>query len=331
MVIADVDRLLDDGDAVAALDALVAQNRAHPSSELQVRLIELRHQAAASYRPEGRRPWPPAFEDPFPDVVGRPPEIEAHQLDGALLGAAVAHHGCLLVRGLLDRDAVERSRASIEKASEAWGCAPEERTTGEYVQTLPVPGMQQRNRNNHAERQNWWLADCPAAAAQVLDDLAATGAIAAIGEHFGERPVFTLQKSSLRRVQPEFRYAAWHQDGSFLGPSTRAMNIWVSLTPCGGDRPAPGLEVVPRRVEEILPFGEHGGVGIDGFAVHHAAGDTPVIRPEFDPGDAFLFDERFIHRTYLNKEVPMTEERLALECWFFAPSHPVEQYVSLLA
>jgi len=80
-----------------------------------------------------------------------------------------------------------------------------------------------------------------------------------------------------------------------------------------------------------LPFGEHGGVGIDGFAVHYAAADTPVIRPEFEPGDAFLFDERFIHRTYLNKEVAMTDERLAVECWFFAPSHPAEQYVSLLA
>ena len=331
MLIADVDRLLDDGDAVAALDAAIAQNRANPSPELQVRLIELRHQAAASYRPDGRRPWPPTCEDPFPDVVGRPPEIEAHKLDGALLGAAVAHHGCLVVRRLLDRNAVERSRTSIEKASETWQRAPEERTTVDYVQTLQVPREQQRNRVAHAQRQNWWLADCPAAAAQVLDDLAATGVIAAIGEHFGERPCFTLQKSSLRRVQPEFRYTAWHQDGSFLGHSTRAMNVWVSLTPCGGDRPAPGLEIVPRRVDEILPFGEHGGVGIDGFAVHYAAADTPVIRPEFEPGDAFLFDERFIHRTYLNKEVAMTDERLAVECWFFAPSHPAEQYVSLLA
>jgi hypothetical protein len=116
--------------------------------------------------------------------------------------------------------------------------------------------------------------------------------IDAIGEHFGERPIFTVQKSTLRRIQPEFRLTAWHQDGSFLGPETRAMNVWVSLTPCGGDRAAPGLEIVPRRVEEILPFGEFGGVGIEGWAVHRTAGDTQVIRPEFDPGDALLFDDR---------------------------------------
>ena len=331
MVIADVDRLVQDGDAVAALDALAALNRAYPSPELQVRLIELRRQAAEAYRPAGRWPWPPTFEDAFPDVVGRPPEVAARELDGPLLGAAVAHHGCLLVRGLFDRDAVERSRESIERASAAWGLAPEERTGVEYLPTLTVRGMQAALREKHANAHAWWLADCPAAAAQVLDDLAASGVIDAIAEHFGERPAFTLQKSTLRRVQPEFRYTAWHQDGSFLGAETRTMNVWVSLTPCGGDRPAPGLEIVPRRVEEILPFGESGGVGIDGFAVHRTAGETPVVRPEFEPGDALLFDERMIHRTFLSKDVEMTQERLAVECWCFAPSHPAENYVSLLA
>jgi hypothetical protein len=331
MVIADVDRLVVDGDARAALDAVTALNHASPSPELQVRLIELRRQAAEVYRPVGRWPWPPTFDDPFPDVVGRPPEIAARELDGALLGAAVAHHGSLLVRGLFDRDAVERSRQSIERASEAWGLAPEERTGVDYLPTLTVQGMQAALREKQARAHTWWLADCPAAAAQVLDDLAALGVTGAIGEHFGERPVFTLQKSTLRRVQPEFRYTAWHQDGSFLGPETRTMNVWVSLTACGGDRTAPGLEIVPRRVEEILPFGESGGIGIDGFAVHRTAGETPVVRPAFDPGDALLFDERMIHRTFLRKDVEMTQERLAVECWFFAPSHPAANYVSLLA
>jgi len=331
MVIADVDRLVQDGNAVAALDAVAALNRAHPSPELQVRLIELRRQAAEVYRPPGRWPWPPTLDDPFPDVVGRPPEIAARELDGALLGAAVAHHGSLLVRGLFDRDAVERSRQSIERASAAWGLAPDQRTGVDYLPTLTVGGMQAAQRENHAKAHTWWLADCPPAAAQVVDDLAASGVTDAIGEHFGERPVFTLQKTTLRRVQPEFRWTAWHQDGSFLGPETRAMNVWVGLTPCGGNRTAPGLEIVPRRVEEILPFGHLGAVGIDGFLVHRTAGQTPVMRPEFEPGDSLLFDERMIHRTFLSEDVEMTRERLAVECWFFAPSHPAEDYVSLLA
>jgi alpha-ketoglutarate-dependent taurine dioxygenase len=55
------------------------------------------------------------------------------------------------------------------------------------------------------------------------------------------------------------------------------------------------------------------------------------VRPEFETGDAVLFDERLIHRTFLSKDVQMTQERLAVECWFFAPSHPAEDYVALLA
>ena len=58
------------------------------------------------------------------------------------------------------------------------------------------------------------------------------------------------------------------------------------------------------------------------------AADTPTICPEFAPGDALLFDERFLHRTHLSAE--MTEDRYALECWFFAPSHPSSGYLSFL-
>jgi hypothetical protein len=128
------------------------------------------------------------------------------------------------------------------------------------------------------------------------------------------------------------RYTGWHQDGSFLGEGTRALNIWISLTACGGDRPAPGLEIVPARIEDLLEAGdEQGGrAAINGFGVHYVAKSlgAPVVRPEFDPGDALFFDERMAHRTYLADH--MTEERLAVECWFFSPAHPNSEYLSLL-
>ncbi len=54
------------------------------------------------------------------------------------------------------------------------------------------------------------------------------------------------------------------------------------------------------------------------------AGEVPVIRPVFQPGDALLFDELFLHRTATNEE--MTRDRYALETWFFAPScYPDDQ------
>ena len=49
---------------------------------------------------------------------------------------------------------------------------------------------------------------------------------------------------------------------------------------------------------------------------------------EFDPGDALLFDERMIHRTFLSES--MTEERLAVECWFFDAAHKPASYTALL-
>jgi ectoine hydroxylase-related dioxygenase (phytanoyl-CoA dioxygenase family) len=43
-----------------------------------------------------------------------------------------------------------------------------------------------------------------------------------------------------------------------------------------------------------------------------------VLRPEFAPGDALLFDHLLLHRTAAGEE--MTRERYAIETWFFAPS-----------
>ena len=93
-----------------------------------------------------------------------------------------------------------------------------------------------------------------------------------------------------------------------------------------------GLEIVPARLEELLDAGDElgGRAAIDGYAVHFAAKalGAEVVRPEFDPGDALFFDERMAHRTYLAEH--MTQERLAVECWFFSPAHPNSEYLSLL-
>jgi hypothetical protein len=122
---------------------------------------------------------------------------------------------------------------------------------------------------------------------------------------------------------------AWHQDGSFLDAGVRTINVWLALSRCGGDEPTPGLEVVPKRVPDILPVdGVLSPHSIAAELVAEVAADAPLCRPEFAPGDALLFDERFLHRTHLAEH--MTRARLALECWFFAPSHPSSGYVPLV-
>jgi hypothetical protein len=53
-------------------------------------------------------------------------------------------------------------------------------------------------------------------------------------------------------------------------------------------------------------------------AACRAAGDTPIVRPRFEAGDALLFDELCLHQTAAHHG--MTKPRLAIESWFFGAS-----------
>ena len=178
-------------------------------------------------------------------------------------------------------------------------------------------------------RGNLWMADSPANAAVVLDLLETRGVIGAVATHLGERPCFSLQKSTLRHLRAVPGFGGWHQDGAFLGDDIRTMNVWAALTPCGGDLPTPGLELVPRRFDEILST--EGGMvahSVDPDVIARVAGDTPPVRPVFGVGDGLMFDERFLHSTYLPEH--MTDDRYTLECWLFAPSHRSPEYMPFL-
>ena len=83
-----------------AIAFLSAANRSSLDAETEALLVRLRHQAFAQVpRSVPTATWPPELADPFPGVIGQPPEIELSQLTADLLGGALLHHGCLLVRG----------------------------------------------------------------------------------------------------------------------------------------------------------------------------------------------------------------------------------------
>lgn len=324
--LSEAERLVAAGDPVAAVDLLAEVVSRTPTAEVELRLADLRLEAVESLEVTSRRPWPPLVADPFPDVVGRLPEVSRGELTGDVLTGAVLHHGCLMVRALFDDEQVARTRGAIDPvAARRDGDRPDQSVDRWY---RPVGSF--GGRRMVANQGGTWLGDSPAASAQILQDLRSSGAITAISGHFGQRPLYSLQKSTLRRSAPVFTFAGWHQDGSFMGPDARAMNVWVALTPCGGDRPTPGLELFPRRIDEVLPTDNGpGSAWIADTRAAAAAGEIAPIHPEFEPGDALLFDERFLHRTYLTKG--MTEPRDAVECWFFAPGHGAQGYLSLLA
>jgi ectoine hydroxylase-related dioxygenase (phytanoyl-CoA dioxygenase family) len=149
-------------------------------------------------------------------------------------------------------------------------------------------------------------------------------------DFLGERPVLSANKCTLRRVPCENTLTGWHQDGAFLGDDIGSFNFWVTLTRCGVD--APGMDIVPKRFGGLLQNGGPGAVfnwSLADQTVLDAAGSVPIVRPEFEVGDALLFDHRLVHRTATS--ATLARERHAIESWFFTPSkYPPEGQVALM-
>ena len=117
-----------------------------------------------------------------------------------------------------------------------------------------------------------------------------------VGAYLGERPLISLQKTTLRKAEPDVP-GAWHQDGAFMG-DVRALNLWLSLSRCGDE--SPGLDVVPRRLDQIVATATDDAVldyQVSQAKAEEAAGDKRITRPIFEPGDALFFDELFLHQT----------------------------------
>ena len=322
------------GDLRGAVDGLAAAVRDVPDVQGEILLVELRHELAAA----GAAPAPDpgrtsGCPDPFPEVVGRTPEIAGAALSADALTGGIAHHGALLVRGLLDRSAAGRLADGVDRAfaaADAWSEGAPLGETAPWFVPFRVPG--DRSLGN---RRPWvragggvWAADSPRVLSWFLDAMAGTRLFEVIGRHLGEPPQLSVNKLALRRVGSD-AHPTWHQDGSFLG-EVRAVNVWLALTRCGPGTDAPGLDLIPLRLDELAE------VGTAGSRIQHAVspevvaslvGDVAVEQPLFEPGDALLFDERFLHRTGV---LPgQATPRRAIECWTFAPSCFPDDYVGL--
>jgi len=326
---ADIDELLAAADGFAdqgrhheAIDRLTAANRAGRHHELEQRLVALRHQAFNARSPEpGPEPWPASYDDPFAGTTGVP-EVAGADLTSEYLGGALLHHGSLLVRGLLPPHHVERLRSGIDRVLEAL-----ERSTavpGSSPAPWFVPFDPPESPLGPMDRL-WVLksgtiyaGDAPRVLFDLLDAVTEVGLDRVIAGYLGEAPVISLVKTAVRRLAPDAQ-GGWHQDGQFLGDSLRVVNSWIALSDCGEH--APGLDLVPRRLAEIVPTGTDGapfdwcvGQGM----VDRVAEATPVVRPHFEAGDALLFDDHLLHRT--GEGPGMTLPRYGVESWFFAPS-----------
>jgi hypothetical protein len=249
---------------------------------------------------------------------------DLRDLDLATLRCGLARHGCVWVRELIPPDRAAALARGVDRALDAFDECESTGAAAASPWYVPFPTTDAgqfgwRRRGWVRASGGLWAADSPRLLFELLALVEDTGLAAPIEAHLGERPALSANKCTLRRVPPDSG-TSWHQDGAFLGRDVRSLNLWLSLSACGVD--APGLELVPRRFDELRQTGTEGAAfdwSVSPEVVQHAVGaGAAVTSPEFGPGDALLFDHMFLHRTGVRPG--MTRERWAIESWFFGPS-----------
>jgi len=314
-------------ELLAEIARLSAVNRTQPDARRERDLVRLRHQAGRRRRERADGGgFAAADATALPAVpAGSLPELCRDELSPGLLRAGILRDGCVLVRGLVERDvALELARLIDDAfAARAAQAAGRRATPGLYDELDTVANL--------AAMRPWieqgggvLAADAPRATFALFELLGAAGLPQLVEGYLGEPALLSVEKTTLRKATPDVG-GAWHQDGAFMG-DVRALNLWLSLSRCGDV--APGLELVPRRVDQVVI--EHEAmldVELTRERARAAAGDVGIVRPIFEPGDALFFDELFLHQTASDPAMP--HPRFAVESWFFGGSGFPEAYAPL--
>ena len=292
------------------------------------RLVQLRHEAfRAPETPTG------AKADIFDAAPNRlPVDVEAIRLadpTAEAVRASIAIYGCALLPSFLPEATVSDLRAGIDWAIRAFD-QRKEVNDPEWFHPFDLPGenLPDYRRAFNRSAGSVWASDSPGMLARFIEAYAAAGVFTLLTDFFGERPVVSVNKCTLRRLDANAATGDWHQDGAFMGgQDIRSLNVWAALSDCGID--APGLDLVPTRLP-LLPVGTEGSnfdwsVSPAEISQHT---DVPVIRPDFRAGDVMMFDHRFLHRTA--GDPSMTRPRYAIESWFFPPSEYPENQVPIV-
>lgn len=306
-------------DWSAAIDLLRTANASSRSDRLELALTDLRCRAGlrlAQASVPGPRPEPAAAPPVGPSGL---PEVTPPDLTAAVLRGAIDEHGCLLVRGAVDE---QRGRALAESIDRAFG-ARADAAAGDasaepawFSPRRREPRVDPLDRTFATQTSGLLLCDTPRMMYEVLELYTDLGLAAVAAEFLGGRPVLSANKCTVRRISLDTT-GGWHQDGRFLGDGLRALNIWLALTPCGTD--APGLDVVPRRLDAFVDAGTSGAYfdwAVSDAMAADAAGAAGIVRPELGVGDMLLFDEMMLHKTAMTPT--MTKERHAIETWCFS-------------
>jgi Phytanoyl-CoA dioxygenase (PhyH) len=308
----------DEAPLLADIEHLTARNRVQPDRRTERRLVELRYEAFQhADAPERQPEWPEVVEDLFPGALI--PEVTSEKLTVDTVRSGIQRHGSVLVRGLVDGERVDRLKADIDRAFDAFDAeARGERSPNLAGWYRPVahPLISDEDRTRKRSRGSILAFESPPTLFDLIETMNDVGAGEVAHRYFGERPAILARKVTLRRMAHNFG-GGWHQDGAFMGSGIRSLNVWLALSHCGDN--APGLDVVGRRFDDLLPTG-NGAYAAWGIKAEDAerAGAGVTVRPIFEAGDALMFDHMCLHRT--GADHGMTDGRYAIETWFFAPS-----------
>jgi hypothetical protein len=247
------------------------------------------------------------------------PSLSYADLDYDNLVDAVENHGALIIRGGISTSEINGLRQGIVDARTARE-SDSGKIGGGGREHYSALGLDRNLGRSHMIKRSIYLPEAPAVLADFLGVLYARKYKKLIRKYLYGSASFSVEKSVLRVAEPDdsdkWDYA-WHQDGAFLGENIRSLNLWVALSDCGHD--APSLDIVTKRYREVLPTGtdrafDSWALGPDLVASEIAnSGYEHLI---IEAGDVVLFDHLNVHRTGMLKG--MTQDRYAIECWFFS-------------
>jgi hypothetical protein len=297
----------------------VANGREH-DLERERELLALRHQVALDRMRDPGPLHPVAPAPSAPPLEHSLPVVHGSALDAGVARGAIQQHGSLVVRELISEVDVQHLVSVVDRVFASFDATVQEGAPHD-AWFSPFPGRDESVNGTRA-----WLrtkggvltGDSPRATFEIANVFTSTGIERLAAQYLGQPPILSLDKWTIRRGRAE-NGIEWHQDGSFLGAEVRALNVWLALSACGVD--APSLDLIPRRLDEIVATGTDGASypwSVGDGAAEREAGPEGWQRLSFNAGDALLFDDKLLHRTGSSPDMQHT--RYAIETWFFAPA-----------
>ena len=253
-------------------------------------------------------------------VAEFPPRVPRSDLTASTLERLLPAAGCVLVPGLLPVDTAAELAAGIDSTFDAYDRHGGATGTGDpwFDAFIPEPSYVHATRPWLRNGGGILTADSPTMIDRWFGLIASLGITRLVAEVFGEEPITSLDKCALRKINSGDGIE-WHQDGSFLGIDSDALNMWVSLS---DTTDSPGLDIVSRRFTEVAETGTGGaayGWSTGPEVVAELAVTSPVVQPHFSAGDSLFFDALLLHRT-TQPPPAHRKTRYAIETWFFRPS-----------